>query len=275
MNRAALGWILAAGGAFALAWTLMRPQAEPLPAMQAAAVAPPPVTPPLAERGAPAAVPAAPPAAAASMPAAVGLSRQVQQLVAAGTPAASFAAYQLLARCERARRVAEQLPQAMMPATRAWMVKEEKPATACGDLSPGQTASRLQYVELAAQADVPGAAMAFLTEGPYGDASLNETARPEHPAVHAWMQRSRAYVKQAADRGELQAIGNMSNYYQFTSPNPALALRYYAAQLALTQSRLDAQGRRMADQALQQLQQGLTPAVIEAEMQAGRALARR
>ena len=37
--------------------------------------------------------------------------------------------------------------------------------------------------------------MAFLQEGPYGDAMLNATAQPEQPAVRDWMARSRAYVK--------------------------------------------------------------------------------
>lgn len=274
MNRVAAGWTLAAGGALALAWALLRPPAEPLPAESAPAPATASANPRLAEPRTPAAVPPPVLAEAASRPEAVSLSRQVQQLVAAGTPAASFQAYQLLARCERARRVAEQLPQATLPATRAWMEKEEKPDTACGDISPGQTASRLQYAERAAQAGVPGAAMAFLQEGPYGDEMLNATAQPEQPAVRDWMVRSRAYVKLAADNGDLAAISNMSNHHDFSDPQPALALRYYAAQIEMTRQRLDARSLATVQQTFARLQRGLPQPVIDAEMQAGQALAR-
>lgn len=265
---------MATGGALALAWALMRPPAEPLPKVDAPAPATASANPPLAEPGAPASMPAPVLAEATSRPETVSLSRQVQQLVAAGTPTASFAAYQLLARCERARRVAEQLPHAALPATHAWMEKEDRPATACGDISPGQTASRLQYAERAAQAGVPGAAMAFLQEGPYGDAMLNATAQPEQPAVRDWMARSRAYVKLAADNGELAAISNMSNHYDFSDPQPALALRYYAAQIEMTRQRLDAHSLATVQQTFARLQRGLPQPVIDAEMQAGQALAR-
>ena len=90
---------MATGGALALAWALMRPPAEPLPKVDAPAPATASANPPLAEPGAPASMPAPVLAEATSRPETVSLSRQVQQLVAAGTPTASFAAYQLLARC--------------------------------------------------------------------------------------------------------------------------------------------------------------------------------
>ncbi|MFG6461110.1 hypothetical protein ACG04Q_05955 [Roseateles sp. DXS20W] len=202
---------------------------------------------------------------------------EVSRLVRMGTPADAWAAYQLLAACVRARKIAEQLPTTPPGITRTWMRKEPKPGVVCGDISPGQIASRASYLEPAAKAGLAGAAMAFLREGPTGQPELDMDAAPDSPGVAEWMQRSRSYVRQAAENGEREAIFNMSNFHQFTAPDHAQALRYFAAYVELTRdSTAPRPGRDITDaQTFALLKQGLTDPQIAEAMASGKQLAER
>jgi hypothetical protein len=196
----------------------------------------------------------------------------IDRLLASGKPEDAFTAYNLIHACLRARSIETELPSAASPETRQWMEQEPKPGEACGNITPGQIVSRAQFAERAAQAGVRGAAMAYLMEGPRGDLALNMQAQPDDPVIAEWMQRSRAYVREAAERGELQAIGNMSNYYQFDQIDHAESLRYFVAQMEIMKPTLTPERQRSFDQIVALLSKNLSSEEIAAATEAGKRL---
>lgn len=172
----------------------------------------------------PAAVPAGPPAApfAPTAPAApIGsrppaadapsLAEQVERLAAARDPWQAFAAYRLLAEC-----AAPQAPRAF-----------------CGAMTERQRQSRLDYLEIAAQGGVPGAALAFAREGPFGDPSALET-RPSDPLVREWKAQAAALLVRAAEAGgDIDAIFYLADASdggsELIDKNPPQAFRYGVA----------------------------------------------
>jgi hypothetical protein len=88
----------------------------------------------------------------------------------------------------------------------------------------------LDYLAIAAKAGVPGAAVSFAREGPFGDRSALKT-RPNDPLVQEWRAQAVAQMISAAESGsELSVIQYVavesSIGTELFDKNPRLAYRY-------------------------------------------------
>ena len=78
-------------------------------------------------------------------------------------------------------------------------------AAACGDLSARLVEQRVELAASAADDGVPGAASAWIEEGPFGDTTAL-TQRPEDPLVVEWAEQAIARVHAATKRADTDAI---------------------------------------------------------------------
>jgi hypothetical protein len=68
-----------------------------------------------------------------------------------------------------------------------------------------QLVARIELVEKAARAGIPGAPSAWIEQGPFGDKSALDQ-RPDDPLVAEWVQQAIAWVKSATRRDDIAAI---------------------------------------------------------------------
>src|SRR6185369_12834389 len=107
------------------------------------------------------------------------LAAEVDRLMRSADARDAFAAYTLIDGCLRARD-AESVVRALPVSAENQAIRQanaaspERPELLCGDLTSAQIAGRLSLLERAAAAAVPGAAMALVDEGPFGDRSALE-----------------------------------------------------------------------------------------------------
>lgn len=149
-----------------------------------------------------------PPAAAGP---GAGLRSQVAQLRLRGSERDAFRAYAVLAGCVQARdldRFVMSLPAGAGSARlrERYGDGSSRVARACGDLSAGDLDQRIALAAMAADAGVPGAASAWVAEGPFGDRSAL-TQRPDDPLVVEWAQQAIARIVAATKRSDIEAIG--------------------------------------------------------------------
>ena len=139
-----------------------------------------------------------------------GLAARVEGLARSESPNDAFAAFGLLARCVRAHEFDSHLKSLpMTPGLDAlrsaygdggrWLRE------ACSDLSTAQLDSRVGLAERAARAGVPGAASAWIEQGPFGDKSALDQ-RPDDPLVAQWVQQAIAWVKSGATHDDIETI---------------------------------------------------------------------
>lgn len=139
-----------------------------------------------------------------------GLAARVERLARSETPTDAFAAFGLLARCVRAHEFDSHLKSLpMAPALDAmrsaygdggrWLRE------ACSDLSTAQLDARIGLAERAARGGVPGAASAWIEQGPFGDKSALDQ-RPDDPLVVEWVQQAIAWVKSGATHDDIESI---------------------------------------------------------------------
>jgi hypothetical protein len=139
-----------------------------------------------------------------------GLADRVERLARAETPRDAYAAFGLLVRCVRAREFDSYLKSLPMERGldalrssygdgRRWLRE------ACGDLSMAQLAARVELVDKAARGGVPGAASAWIEQGPFGDKSALDQ-RPDDPLVVEWVQQAIAWVKSGATHDDIESI---------------------------------------------------------------------
>ena len=156
------------------------------------------------------------------------IAAEVDRLVATHNPTDAFAAYRLIRNCMNARR--DQLVVA------EWAANNDKSkvpsvSAACGDLSPGQVASRNQYLSLAAKAGINGAAGALAEEGPRGDGVVMSIA-PDDAEQAAYIQAVKEAVAAGAAAGDYWSLLSMSNSYDIADsgkPDYVAALKYFVA----------------------------------------------
>lgn len=117
----------------------------------------------------------APPAASAG-------AARIDRLIASGDAADAFRAYALLERC--------------------------RVDGACRGIGAVHLRQRLDLLERAARAGVPGAATAFAGQGPFGDRSAL-TQRPDDPLVAQWIRDAEALIREAARRDDVAAIAQL------------------------------------------------------------------
>lgn len=173
----------------------------------------------------------------------VSLSRQVQELVATRDPEKLYLAYGLLAGCVEFNRDHDRMiydeglrgKSAEDNFGYRHMTEQEKAREikSCGAMTERERQSRLEYLAAAARAGVPGSAISFLREGPFGDPSALQT-RPNDPLVQEWKTLAKAQLTAEADAGkDLAAVNYIATEYAAGSltfeQNGRLAYRYFLA----------------------------------------------
>jgi len=176
------------------------------------------------------------------------LASRVERLGRRETPLDAFAAFGLLARCVRAHEFDAYLKS--LPIERGLDAQRSNYGDgrrflreACGDLSMAQLVARIGLVEKAARGAVPGAASAWIEQGPFGDKSALDQ-RPDDPLVAEWVQQAIAWVKSGARRDDIAAIvqfGMLSLNWELSDTERVKMLVHTA-----TQRDLDAQLQRLA-----------------------------
>ncbi|HSB24946.1 MAG TPA: hypothetical protein VLE94_17735 [Burkholderiaceae bacterium] len=138
------------------------------------------------------------------------LRQQVERLLL-GTPRDRYQAFGVLANCAHALDFDRYLKS--LPASAGMARLRERYgdgavriAAACGDLSARQLEQRVELAAAAADQGIPGAASAWIEEGPYGDATAL-TQRPDDPLVVQWAEQAIARVHAATRRSDTEAIG--------------------------------------------------------------------
>lgn len=147
---------------------------------------------------------------ATATPSAASLRQRVERLLSRGTAADRYQAFGVLARCAHALdfdRYLQSLPASgeTIRLRERYGDSATRVAAACGDLSQRQVESRIELAASAADDGVPGAASAWIEEGPYGDRSAL-TQRPDDPLVVEWAEQAIARVLAATRRSDTDAI---------------------------------------------------------------------
>jgi hypothetical protein len=141
----------------------------------------------------------------------VSLRERVERLLQRGTPRDRYQAFAVLAQCAHAVDFDRHL-KSLPPSVETRRMRERygdgsaRIAAACGDLSARQVEQRLELIAAAADDGFPGAASAWIEEGPYGDRSAL-TQRPDDPLVVQWAEQAIARVLEASRHSDTEAIG--------------------------------------------------------------------
>jgi len=215
---------------------LLALQREPAPAGPATPV--PRVLAPMASAARPVLAPAA---AATAEP---FLRAQVARLEATHDAADAFKAYRLLADCaafmaDHDRMIYDESAfkhpeRGQIPGFRGMTDQEKRHDTVfCAAMSERERQSRLDDLALAVKAMVPGAASAFVREGPFGDMSALRT-RPGDPLVQAWKAAAKTQLVRAAESGtDMDALLDLAVFTgggnEVLDDDPRLAYRYKLA----------------------------------------------
>lgn len=169
------------------------------------------------------------------------LSQQIDDLLASHDPEKAWAAYWLVADCASFNTGHDRMVfdaallknrEADSLAGYRGMNDSEKQhdAKLCGSMTERQRQSRLDYLALAVQADVPGSAVAFANEGPFGDPAALDN-RPGDPLVRQWKAQANAQLKRQAENGVDVSVlhylmAQTANGSNLSAKDPALAYRY-------------------------------------------------
>ena len=139
------------------------------------------------------------------------LRQRVEHLLMPGTARERYQAFVVLTRCARALDFDRYLKS--LPANIDTLRLHERYgdgsariAAACGDLSARQLEQRVELAASAADDGLPGAAAAWVEEGPYGDKTAL-TQRADDPLVVEWARQAIERVNAATKRSDTEAIG--------------------------------------------------------------------
>jgi len=181
------------------AWQRKEPQPEAIVASQPPAPVQPAVRP---SAPVPVSKPAALPATLFAGDAGQPLAVQVERLLATRDPQNAYLAYMLVSACAMFNRRHDlDLYDDKLRASRPMSADEKRQTlTLCGGMMERERLARLDYLAIAIEADVPGAALTFVSEGPFGDPSALET-RPNDPLVREWKATAAAHMTRAAEAG--------------------------------------------------------------------------
>lgn len=173
------------------------------------------------------------------------LAQQVDALIATRDPRNAYTAYRLLADCASFNRDGDRLifdqddarqwnDDGTLPGFRSMTDAEKRhDAVFCGQMTERMRQSRIDYLAFAAQNGVPGAAIAQVSEGPFGDRSALAT-RPDDPLVREWKARVQEQLARVADtQADLATLNYLSAMRMVGNDvfdkDPALAYRYGVA----------------------------------------------
>ncbi len=168
-------------------------------------------------------------------------SVEISKLVESKSPVDAFRAYTIILGCKIARE--EELAASLTKSadrdaqTVSRIVNgdfQKSTAAACGDIDNRLIAKRLDYLEIAANAGVPMAALRLASEGPWGDLNALKD-RANDPSVLDWRRRVSQLIEHAAENGDAMSIGSLVNQYSsgagiIGQVNYAHALKYAVAQ---------------------------------------------
>jgi len=185
-------------------WPAPIASAQPPPATMTPAAAAPAALAPTPAVAARDASPRVAPARASS------LRERIEPLLRLATPRERYQAFALLADCVHAidfDRYLESLPvgERTSRLRQRYGDGAARIAAACGDLSARQVEQRIALAAGAADEGVPGAASAWIEEGPYGDRTAL-TQRPDDPLIVEWAERAIERVHAATRRADTEAI---------------------------------------------------------------------
>ena len=181
-------------------------------------------------------------------PAADGsLHQRVERLLVLGSPHERYLAFGMLAQCAHAvdfDRYLKSLPAGAVGSRLRERYGDgaARIAAACGDLSARQVEQRIELAAAAADDGIPGAASAWIEEGPYGDATAL-TQRPDDPLVVQWAEQAIARVHAATRRSDTEAIGQFGLLCLNWEMDDVARVRLLVA--AAQQSRREEQIRRV------------------------------
>lgn len=209
--------------------------------------------------------------------ASVSKSDEFNRLVRSGKPADAYIAYKLAASCEATTAWAALAKQA--PPEVQKLVESKTPESVCGDLSPGQRATRLELLRLSLEAGVHGALASLdSTEGPHG---VLKTI-PEGPE---WYKTQRAAIDAAVKTADPYALLSRSSYYMncrhADAPGPcepsdadkAKALMYWAAyEEAKTADKMPPPPKSGTDAVVARYSKTLPPEVAQKAISDGKTL---
>lgn len=132
---------------------------------------------------------------------------QVEQLLASGDPQQAYTAYLLVAGCDHFNKKHDLVIHDQGSRTNRNLNEDERRqlATMCGAMTERERLARLDHLAVAIKAGVPGAAIAYAAEGPFGDPSAL-TTRPDDPLVRQWKATAGAELTRAAEAGEAGAL---------------------------------------------------------------------
>jgi len=224
--------------------------------------------------GLPANLDALPPTAAGPAAAAPSLTaRQLAVLSTSQRPADAYVAYKLLANCAQERAQREARDGAAGFQGRVGRVEGDD----CAGVDPAQVERRVDWLAVAAAANLPGAAADLLSQGPAGQP--REVVWND-PRYAGWRQRTLATVEQAAAGGDRDALAALARLYADGSlpDDGSQALKYQVAWIdasAAASYAQPAQRARYVDMALgsiERLGDALPPADRAAAIAAGHAL---
>jgi hypothetical protein len=140
-----------------------------------------------------------------------GLHQRVARWLKGNTPREHYRAFGVLAQCAHAIDFDRYL-HALPASSDTGRLRERygdgaaRIAAACDDLSQRDVELRIELAARAADDGVPGAASAWIEEGPYGDRTAL-LQRPDDPLVVEWAQQAIARVLAATRRADTEAIG--------------------------------------------------------------------
>ncbi|HMN75709.1 MAG TPA: hypothetical protein PKC97_06555 [Burkholderiaceae bacterium] len=199
--------------------------------------------------------------------AALTKSQQVDLLIKSGEPVKAFAAYTLIRACVESR---EQEVHAIQDPAWAKARHWTPPAAACGDITQGQIASRMQPLNLAADAGVHGAAGAVAFEGPDGFGWTHLT--PE-TVVAAFNDRYKTQVQAGIRSGDITSLATAYAWYQQGGvdgdANPVKALEFAVAWNEASIAQAGKPARHISD-VLDALKLSLTPEQVRKAEAAGK-----
>ena len=156
------------------------------------------------------------PPVAHEVPAAEPLAPRIERLAASGDPRDAYRAWWLLHACvvfERTGRLPER------EGTDADILAGQigDPARACVNLNERMKMARIDHLERAARAFVPGALEELVEEGPFGDPTAL-TTRPDDPLVKAWKERVNGMLNGQAEEGYWSSLYQLFTGFWFGHP---------------------------------------------------------
>jgi hypothetical protein len=211
------------------------------------------------------------------------LAGTVDRLAASRRPADAYEAYEVVQDCmdfvQTGRLAVPDGANDMRDAT----ADEMKAQTAlCAGMTERMKTERLAYLATAARAGVPGADVAYMRVGPFGDPTALRT-RPDDALVVEWKKQAIAQLEAQADAGNVGSIMALMTEYnnrpEIWGKDPAQLLRYGTAMHDIFQQMLGASDpsftNPFSDGVLRAMGEGLSAEQFAAAQAAGHEAAAR